>query len=140
MSGGPLRARTELVNNLLAAANLAGAAEANVPADRVGLDALRTLEVTEQLSEQSWIGTDRMRCALAGDLAPRAHTRLLAKDSTLTLDAARAAGMEPALGGLARRLFQRACEPGLAEMDDASRLILLRRSCAPPPGPTENAA
>ena len=40
MSGGPLRARTKLVNNLLAAANLAGAAEANVLAERLGLDAL----------------------------------------------------------------------------------------------------
>lgn len=132
-------ARTKLVNNLLAAVNLAGAAEAIALAERLGLDALQTLEVIEQSSGQSWIGSDRMRRALAGDLTPRAHTRLLAKDSTLALDVARAVGMEPALGGQAQRLFQLACESGLVEMDDASLLMLLRRSCAVPLGPTESA-
>lgn len=67
-------ARTKLVNNLLAAINLAGAAEAIALAERLGLDPARTLAVIEQSSGQSWIGSDRMRRAIAGDLAPRAHT------------------------------------------------------------------
>ena len=54
-------ARTKLVNNLLAGINLVGAAEAIALAERLGLDAMRTLDVIEQSSGQSWIGTDRMR-------------------------------------------------------------------------------
>jgi putative dehydrogenase len=58
-------ARTKLVNNLLAGINLAGAAEALALAQRLGLDLGRTLDVIEQSSGQSWIGSDRMRRAIA---------------------------------------------------------------------------
>jgi 3-hydroxyisobutyrate dehydrogenase len=121
-------ARTKLVNNLLAAINLAGAAEAIALAERLGLDPTRTLAVIEQSSGQSWIGSDRMRRALAGDLAPRAHTTLLAKDSGLALAMADAAGFEAALGRIAARRFSEACAAGFADLDDASLLELLRKS------------
>jgi putative dehydrogenase len=39
--------------------------------------------VIEQSSGQSWIGSDRMRRAIAGDFAPRAHMTLLEKDTRL---------------------------------------------------------
>lgn len=119
-------ARTKLVNNLLAAVNLAGAAEAIALAERLGLDPLGTLEVIEQSSGQSWIGSDRMRRALAGDYAPRAHVSLLHKDTGLALAAARAAGFEPRLGALARQAFDQAIAAGLAERDDAALLEVLR--------------
>lgn len=119
-------ARTKLVNNLLAAINLAGAAEAIALAERLGLDALRTLAVIEQSSGQSWIGSDRMRRALAGDYAPRAHVTLLHKDTGLALEAARGAGFEPRLGALARQAFEQAVAAGLAESDDAALLEVLR--------------
>lgn len=119
-------ARTKLVNNLLAAVNLAGAAEAIALAQRLGLDPLRTLDVIEQSSGQSWIGSDRMRRALAGDYAPRAHVSLLHKDTGLALAAAREVGFEPRLGALARETFDRAVAAGLAERDDAALLEVLR--------------
>ena len=72
-------ARTKLVNNLLAAINLAGAAEAMAMAQRMGLHLGKTLDVIEQSSGQSWIGSDRMRRAIAGDYEPRAHVTLIAK-------------------------------------------------------------
>lgn len=115
-------ARTKLVNNLLAAVNLAGAAEALALAQRLGLDGARTLQVIEQSSGQSWIGSDRLARALAGDLAPRAHLRLLAKDSGLALAMAVAAGAEPAVGRQAAALFRAACDDGLAGADDAALL------------------
>ncbi|MBE7419811.1 MAG: NAD(P)-dependent oxidoreductase [Ideonella sp.] len=124
-------ARTKLVNNLLAAVNLAGAAEAIALAERLGLDAQRTLQVFEQSSAQSWIGSDRMARALAGDFAPRAHTSLLAKDSTLALAMARAAQAEPPLGALAQALFAQACAEGHASLDDASLLLSMRQRLAP---------
>ena len=113
-------ARTKLVNNLLAGINLAAAAEALAMAQRLGLDLQRTLAVIEQSSGQSWIGTDRMRRAIAGDWAPRAHLALLRKDTRLAVEAASQAGFEGRLGPLARDLFEAAAQAGLAELDDAA--------------------
>jgi 3-hydroxyisobutyrate dehydrogenase len=121
-------ARTKLVNNLLAAINLAGAAEAIALAERVGLDPARTLDVIEQSSGQSWIGSDRMRRALAGDLAARAHTTLLAKDSRLAMAMAAEAGFEAPLGRTAAERFRVACAAGYGALDDASLLQLLREA------------
>lgn len=120
-------ARMKLVNNLLAGINLAGAAEVLALAERAGLDAGLALDVIERSSGQSWIGSDRMRRAIAGDLAPRAHTTLLNKDTHLALDMARRLGMATPVGENAAALFERACESGFAALDDASLLELLRR-------------
>jgi L-threonate 2-dehydrogenase len=119
-------ARTKLVNNLLAAINLAGAAEVLALAERVGLDVPRTLDVIERSSGQSWIGSERMRRAIAGDTVPRAHTSLLNKDSALALAMARQAGFDAQLGASAASLFQRACNAGMADLDDACLLSMLR--------------
>ncbi len=121
-------ARTKLVNNLLAAINLAGAAEALALAERLGLDGARTLDVIEQSSGQSWIASDRMRRALAGDYAPRAHVSLLHKDTRLALQAAASAGFPASLGQLAHEAFARAMAAGQASLDDAVLLELFRRS------------
>jgi putative dehydrogenase len=120
-------ARTKLVNNLLAGINLAGVCEAIALAERLGLDAARTLAVIEQSSGQSWIGSDRLRRALGGDFAPRAHTTLLAKDTRLAIEAARSAGFDAVLGSTAAAQFARACESGFAAMDDASLLEWFRQ-------------
>ncbi len=120
-------ARMKLVNNLLAGINLAGAAEVLALAERAGLDAGLALDVIERSSGQSWIGSDRMRRAIAGDLAPRAHTTLLNKDTHLALDMAKRLGMATPVGEHAAALFALACESGFAALDDASLLELLRR-------------
>lgn len=120
-------ARTKLVNNLLAAVNLAGAAEAIALAERLGLDPSRTLDVIEQSSGQSWIGSDRMRRALAGDYEPRAHVTLLHKDTRLALAAAQAAGFDAALGRLAHEAFARTVAAGRADRDDAALLETFRQ-------------
>jgi 3-hydroxyisobutyrate dehydrogenase len=126
-------AKTKLVNNLLAAINLAGAAEALALATRLGLDAARTLDVIERSSGQSWIGSERLRRALAGDLTPRAHMALLAKDSALALDAAQAQGVDPALGRVVAALLARACADGLEQADDAALYDWLLGPGAEPP-------
>ncbi len=118
-------ARTKLVNNLLAGINLVGAAEVMALADRMGLDLQRTLDVIEQSSGQSWIGSDRMRRAIAGDYAPRAHVTLLQKDTRLALQAAQAAGFEGPLGAAARDTFARAAAAGMEGLDDAAVYRLL---------------
>ena len=120
-------ARTKLVNNLLAGINLAGAAEVLALAERIGLDLTRTLDVIEQSSGQSWIGIDRMRRAVAGDYAPRAHTTLLDKDTHLALQMATAAQHDMPLGSAAAEAFRRACESGAGSLDDASLFEIARR-------------
>ena len=119
-------ARTKLVNNLLAGINLVGAAEALALAERLGLDGARTLQVMAASSAQSWIASDRMPRALAGDFAPRAHMTLLEKDTALALQAAESAGFTGPLGTLAAQVFARASASGLAERDDAAVLSYLR--------------
>ena len=119
-------ARTKLVNNLLAAVNLAGASEAMALAQQLGLDANTTLDVIERSSGQSWIGGERLRRALAAapdqPLEVRAATALLAKDSTLAMAMAAQAGQSPALGAQAAAVFRQACDDGLTDHDDASLL------------------
>jgi 3-hydroxyisobutyrate dehydrogenase len=112
-------ARTKLVNNLLAAVNLAGAAEALALAGRLGLDPAATLAVIEQSSGHSWIGSERLRRALAADPQVHARVALLAKDSALALDMAARAGPPPRLGQAAAALFAQACADGLGDQDDA---------------------
>ena len=124
-------ARTKLVNNLLAGINLVGAAEALALASRLGLDPAHTLAVIEQSSGQSWIGSDRMQRAIAGDFEPRAHMTLLEKDTRLALLAAAAAGFEGPLGAAAHAVFARACATGLMAQDDGAVFQLL---CQPAPG------
>jgi 3-hydroxyisobutyrate dehydrogenase-like beta-hydroxyacid dehydrogenase len=120
-------ARTKLVNNLLAGINLVGAAEVMALAQRMGLDLDTTLNVIAQSSGQSWIGSDRMARAIVGDLAPRAHMTLLAKDTRLALEAAQALGFEGPLGAKASQVFAQAVQAGLAELDDAALLGFLQR-------------
>lgn len=118
-------ARTKLVNNLLAAINLVGAAEALAMAQRLGLNPQTTWDVIEQSSGQSWIGSDRMRRALAQDFAPRAHMSLLAKDSRLAIEAARDCGFQGPLGPAAAAQFAEAMGRW-AQVDDAAMLEHLR--------------
>ena len=120
-------ARTKLVNNLLAGINLVGVAEALAMAKVLGLDPARTLDVIEHSSGQSWIGSDRMRRAIEGDLAPRAHLTLLRKDTALAVQAAATAGFAGPLGPIARDMFQRAADAGLADLDDGALLQFLSR-------------
>ena len=119
-------ARTKLVNNLLAGINLVGAAEALALAERMGLDGGRTLQVMAASSAQSWIASDRMPRALAGDWAPRAHMTLLEKDTGLAQQMALKAGYVGPLGPGAAAVFAQASAAGLAELDDAAVLRHLR--------------
>lgn len=128
-------ARTKLVNNLLAGINLVGAAEALAMAEHMGLDASLTLDVIEQSSGQSWIGSDRMRRAIAGDLAPRAHVTLLEKDTRLAVQAAHHAGFDGPLGQMAAGVFAQVRAAGLGDLDDAALLQWLRQSAKDSPEP-----
>jgi len=118
-------ARVKLVNNLLAATNLAAGAEAFALGVRLGLDPQMLLDVVNTSSGASWIVADRMPRALAGDYAPRARVGILAKDLGLALGMAGEAGAPAPIGAQALAAFRAALDAGYADLDDAALLRAL---------------
>jgi 3-hydroxyisobutyrate dehydrogenase-like beta-hydroxyacid dehydrogenase len=114
--------RMKVVNNMLAAANLAAGCEAMAMASKLGLDLRQVADVVNASSGQSWIFADRMERALAGDYAPRAAARVLRKDVSLFVDAARALGVDAPLARAAQQVFEDTVARGFGEEDDAAVL------------------
>jgi 3-hydroxyisobutyrate dehydrogenase-like beta-hydroxyacid dehydrogenase len=112
----------KVVNNMLAAANLAAGCEAMAMAAKLGLDLRQAADVVSASSGASWIFDDRMPRALAGDYAPRAAARVLLKDIGLFVHAARGFGFSAPMAECARDVFLDTCERGFSEEDDAAVL------------------
>jgi len=113
-------ARFKVINNMLAAVNLAAGAEAMALAVKAGLDPQLVFDVVNASSGASWILGDRMSRALAGDYAPRAAARILAKDVALAVDLARRHGLDSQFANAARAAFDATVAAGFAEHDDAA--------------------
>jgi 3-hydroxyisobutyrate dehydrogenase-like beta-hydroxyacid dehydrogenase len=114
--------RMKVVNNMLAAANLAAGCEAMAMAAKLGLDLRQAADVVGASSGQSWIFDDRMPRALEGDYAPRAAARVLLKDVGLFVHAARELGLTAPMAECAREIFHDTVARGLGEEDDAAVL------------------
>ncbi len=114
--------RMKVVNNMMAACNAAAACEAMAMAAKLGIDLQRALAVVNASSGASWMFSDRMPRALAGDYAPTAATRVLQKDIGLFVDVARSLGLSAPMAEQAQAIFRDACENGFAEEDDAAVL------------------
>jgi 3-hydroxyisobutyrate dehydrogenase-like beta-hydroxyacid dehydrogenase len=121
-------AKFKIVNNMLAAANLAAAGEAMAIAERAGLDARVVHDVIAASSGASWIFADRSPRALDGDYVPRAATRILLKDVGLAVDLANSAGVDAAMAKAAQDAFRAAVDAGYGEQDDAS-IVEWKRKC-----------
>ena len=93
--------RAKIVNNMLAGVNLAAACEAMALGLKLGLEAATLHQVVCASSGGSWMFSDRMPRVLAGDYAPRAALKILTKDLSLLLDAAREAGCPAELAATA---------------------------------------
>jgi 3-hydroxyisobutyrate dehydrogenase len=113
-------AKFKIVNNLLAAVNLAAGAEALALAVRAGLDPAQVVDVVNASSGGSWIFADRMPRALAGDFAPRAAAKILAKDVAIAAEFAQRLGQDATFANAARMAFQRMVDAGDSELDDAA--------------------
>ena len=128
----------KIVNNLLAAANLAAGAEAMALAIRAGLDPQQVFDVVNASSGGSWIFTDRMARALANDYAPRAAAKILTKDVGIAAALAKRLGVEAPMTRAAHAAFVDAVAAGFGEEDDAA---LVKRAAAlagvRPPGSRE---
>ncbi len=113
-------AKFKIVNNLLAAVNLAAGAEALALAARAGLDPQQVADVINASSGASWIFTERIPRALAGDFAPRAAARILAKDVGIAAEFAQRLGADATFANAARAAFVGMVVAGQGELDDAA--------------------
>jgi len=109
----------KIINNMLAAANLAAGAEALAIAQAAGLDLQRVCDVVNASSGASWIFADRVGRALANDYVPRAATRLLDKDVGIAAVLAERLGVDAPFTRIASKAFAAAMAAGCAEDDDA---------------------
>lgn len=112
----------KVLNNQLAAVNLAAGAEAMALAIHAGVDPRRFLEVVNASSGASWIFNDRMARALDGDKTPRAATTLLNKDVGIAVDTAQTLAFDAPLARAARDAFAGAVAAGYGAEDDAALL------------------
>ena len=124
----------KIVNNLLAGANLAAAAEALALAHAAGLDLGQVRDVVNASSGGSWIFADRIARALDNDFAPRAAVKLLAKDVAIAATLADRLRVEAPFSKLASRAFSGAAAAGHAEDDDA---VLMRLAIGAAPEPAK---
>lgn len=112
----------KMVNQLLAAANLAVAGEALALASSLGLDPELTLRLVSSGAGASWMLADRgPRMIQAPDeRAVLTHLNIFAKDSALVLDAAREAGFSPRILETVADKFRDAADAGLGKNDDSA--------------------
>jgi 3-hydroxyisobutyrate dehydrogenase-like beta-hydroxyacid dehydrogenase len=115
----------KIVNNLLAAANLAAGAEALALARAAGLDLRQVFDVVAASSGASWIFGDRVPRVLDRDYAPRAAAKLLAKDAGIAAALADRLDVDAPFTRLAHMAFAAAVAEGCGDDDDA---VLIRRA------------
>ncbi len=113
-------AKFKIVNNLLAAVNLAAGAEALALAAKAGLDPAVVVAVVNASSGGSWIFADRMPRALAGDYAPRAAARILTKDVGIAAAFAQRHGVAAPFAAAAHAAFAATVAAGFGDVDDAA--------------------
>ncbi len=125
-------AKFKIVNNLLAAANLAAGAEALALAAKAGLDPRQVVAVINASSGGSWVFADRMPRALDGDYAPRAGSADTHQGCGIAVDFARRHGMAAPFAAAAHDAFLRAVAAGLGDEDDAAIYKAARRAAGLP--------
>jgi putative dehydrogenase len=117
----------KIVNNLLAAVNLAAGAEALALAKKAGIDPRAALDVINASSGASWIVADRMPRALTGDKAVHAATRILAKDVGIAASLGDRMHADVPFARAALQAFEDAVDSGLGDEDDAAMLQLFAK-------------
>jgi L-threonate 2-dehydrogenase len=115
----------KIVNNLLAGANLAAAAEAVAIASRAGLDLRQVSDVINASSGGSWMFADRMPRVMNDDYTPHAAAKILTKDVAIAVALAQRLGVDPIFGRAALAAFNDVLEAGYAEDDDA---VIVKRA------------
>jgi len=113
-------AKMKIVNNMLAAVNLAAAGEAMALAERLGLDPRQVYDVVQASSGASFVFGTRMERVVTGDPSVHAAAHILAKDVAIACATARRAASPAPFAELAAEVFRATLAMGLADRDDGA--------------------
>jgi L-threonate 2-dehydrogenase len=108
------------VNQLLAGAHIALAAEALAFGAKAGIDTQVLFDVISNSAGNSWMFTNRVPHMLDGDYRPLSAVNIFVKDLGIVLEMAREMGFPAPMAGLAHQLFITAAVSGHGKEDDAA--------------------
>jgi len=108
------------VNQLLAGAHIALAAEAMAFGAKAGIDTQVLFDVISSSAGSSWMFTNRVPHMLDDDYRPLSAVNIFVKDLGIVLDTARELRFPAPLSALAHQLFIMAAASGHAQEDDAA--------------------
>jgi L-threonate 2-dehydrogenase len=108
------------VNQLLAGAHIALAAEAIAFGTRAGVDPRVLFDVISHSAGSSWMFNNRVPHMLTGDFTPLSAVNIFVKDLGIVLDVAHELRFPLPMAALAHQLFLAAAASGLGNQDDAS--------------------
>jgi L-threonate 2-dehydrogenase len=114
------------VNQLLAGAHIALAAEAMAFGTRAGVDPNVLYEVISHSAGSSWMFNDRVPHMLAGDFKPRSAVNIFVKDLGIVLDLGRELKFPLPMAALAHQLFVAAAAAGFGTQDDSAVVKLFQ--------------
>lgn len=112
--------QVKLINQLLAGAHIAVAAEAMALAIRLGADPRAVYEVITNSAGGSWMFQNRMAHVLDNDYAPRSAVNIFVKDLGIVLDTARRNLFPTPMAASAHQLFTMAAAHGHGGEDDSA--------------------
>jgi putative dehydrogenase len=115
-----LGSAVKAVNQLLAGAHIALAAEALAFGAKAGVSTQVLYDVISSSAGNSWMFTNRVPHMLDGDYRPLSAVNLFVKDLAIVLDMARALRFPAPLAALAHQLFIMAAAAGHGQEDDAA--------------------
>jgi L-threonate 2-dehydrogenase len=121
-----LGSTVKTVNQLLAGAHIALAAEAMAFGARAGVDPEVLYDVISHSAGSSWMFNNRVPHMLAGDFSPRSAVNIFVKDLGIVLDLGRELKFPLPMGALAHQLFVAAAGAGLGTQDDSSVVKLFQ--------------
>ncbi|HEY1764904.1 MAG TPA: L-threonate dehydrogenase [Opitutaceae bacterium] len=115
-----LGSAVKAVNQLLAGAHIALAAEAMAFGAKAGVSTQVLYDVISSSAGNSWMFTNRVPHMLDDDFRPLSAVNLFVKDLAIVLDMARDMRFAAPMAALAHQLFLMAAATGHAQEDDAS--------------------
>eukprot|EP00963_Diacronema_lutheri_P007833 scaffold676_cov316-Pavlova_lutheri.AAC.60 len=120
VNGGVGAASTvKLVNQLLAGAHIATAAEAMAFAARAGADTAQVYEIIVGAAGNSWMFENRVPHMLQGDYTPHSALDIFVKDLGLVLDEGRQLAFPLPIASTAHQQFLMGSAAGFGKEDDA---------------------
>ncbi|PWT86262.1 MAG: 3-hydroxyisobutyrate dehydrogenase [Acidobacteria bacterium] len=120
------------VNQLLAGAHIALAAEAMAFGAKAGVDPEVLYEVVSHSAGSSWMFNDRVPHMLAGDFSPRSAVNIFVKDLGIVLDVGRELKFPLPMAALAHQIFVAAAAAGLGTQDDSAVVKLFQNLSGTP--------